>query len=214
MTKEELLKQYDLLQEKYGAGELNCIYGGGLDNEPKLCFVFMNPTGKNIASAKNWHGIRYPWLGTKSVWKFFNEIGIISKELNMLIQSKKSGEWSVEFCEKVYDEISKNGIYITNLAKCTQIDARHLNDNIYKQYLELFEKELELVRPKNIILFGNQVSSIILREKIKVSDERKKERTHKGQGFDAKVYSVFYPVGNGRFNMPKAIEDLRWILKT
>ena len=28
-----------------------------------------------------------------------------------------------------------------------------------------------------------------------------------------KVYPVYYPVGNGRFNIDKAIEDINWIIK-
>lgn len=45
---------------------------------------------------------------------------------------------------------------------------------VYKKYLNLFKKEMEIVNPKVIILFGNQVSSIVLDEKISVSNVRKK----------------------------------------
>ena len=31
-------------------------------------------------------------------------------------------------------------------------------------------------------------------------------------GKEYKFYSVYYPVGNGSFNAPKAIEDLKYIL--
>ena len=27
------------------------------------------------------------------------------------------------------------------------------------------------------------------------------------------MYAVYYPVGNGRFNIDKAIEDIKWIMK-
>ena len=46
----DLNKEYDRLQMKYGAKELISIYNGGCVNNPDICFVFMNPTGKNIAS--------------------------------------------------------------------------------------------------------------------------------------------------------------------
>ncbi len=59
--------------------------------------------------------------------------------------------------------------FITNLGKCTQVDARGLSDNVYKEYLKLLEKEIEIVNPKVTILFGNQVSSIVLDRKISVS---------------------------------------------
>ena len=53
---------YDKLQIKYGAKELTSIYNGGCTNNPDICFVFMNPTGRNIASDPNWKGRRSPWM--------------------------------------------------------------------------------------------------------------------------------------------------------
>ena len=50
----DLDKEYDKLQLKYGAKELASIYNGGCENNPEICFVFMNPTGRNIASDLNW----------------------------------------------------------------------------------------------------------------------------------------------------------------
>ena len=52
MTLEDLNIKYDKLQLKYGAQELNSIYNGGCSTNPKICFVFMNPTARNIASKK------------------------------------------------------------------------------------------------------------------------------------------------------------------
>ena len=52
MRIEDLKKDYDKLQVKYGAKELDSIYNGGCEENPDICFVFMNPTGKNIASDK------------------------------------------------------------------------------------------------------------------------------------------------------------------
>ena len=56
----ELNAEYDKLQLQYGAKELTSIYNGGCTNNPDFCFVFMNPTGKNIASDPNWKGRRSP----------------------------------------------------------------------------------------------------------------------------------------------------------
>ncbi len=52
MTLDDLKIEYDKLQLKYGAKELDSIYNGGCIDNPDICFVFMNPTGKNIASSK------------------------------------------------------------------------------------------------------------------------------------------------------------------
>ena len=57
---QDLQIEYDKLQIKYGAKELDSIYNGGLSNNPDICFVFMNPTGRNIASSKTWKGRKSP----------------------------------------------------------------------------------------------------------------------------------------------------------
>ena len=204
---EELYKQYDKLQRKYGDKKLNSIYFGGKKENPDLCFVFMNPTAGNIAAEKSWDGPRYPWLGTKNVWKLFYKVGLLDEEILEEISQKKKQDWTKEFCEKVYKNLEDHNVYITNLAKCTQVDARPLKDDVFKSYLKIFKKEIKMVNPKKIILLGNQVSSIVLEEKIKVSEVRKKEFIKDG----FKFYSVYYPVGNGIFNMDKAVEDILYI---
>ena len=115
---EDLRKDYDESQVKYGAKELDSIYNGGCEKNPDICFVFMNPTGKNIASDKSWKGRKSPWLGTKNIWKLFYKVDLLSKEIN-------------------------------------------------------------IIKPKIIITFGNQVSSIILNKKISVSENRKNVTKYK-----------------------------------
>jgi len=207
MMLEELYEKYDRLQKKYGDKSLHSIYFGGKKENPSICFVFMNPTAGNIAAEKDWDGPRYPWLGTKNIWKLFNKLELLDDNILEEIEKKKKLDWTKEFSEKVYKNIENHDIYITNLAKCTQIDARPLKDDYYKAYLKLFMKEMSIVKPKRIVLFGNQVSSIVLGEKIKVSEVRKKKFECNGY----EMYSVFYPVGNGIFNMDKSIEDISYI---
>lgn len=211
MTLEEINIKYDRLQKKYGEKTLKSIYNGGCSNNPDICFVFMNPTGRNIASSPDWIGPRSPWLGTKNIWDLFYAVNLFDENLYKEIKSKKPSDWDIDFCDRVYAEVTKNNYFITNLAKCTQIDARSLNDSVFIDYLKLFEKEIEIVNPKKIILFGNQVSSIFLGEKISVSQCRKKEFIKTIGKNKYKCYSVFYPVGNGRFNIDKSIEDIKWI---
>lgn len=208
---EELVKKYDKMQKKYGDPKLDSINFGGCLENPDVCFVFMNPTARNVTSSKEWKGIKSPWVGTKNVWTLFNRLGLIDDEIYTRIRSIKGSDWTYEFAEEVYGQVAKNKFYITNLAKCTQIDARPLPDSVYKDYLNLFLKEMEIVKPKVIILFGNQVSSVVLGEKISVSQVRKKEFLLKNK---FKCYSVFYPVGNGSFNVDKAIEDILYIINS
>lgn len=210
----ECLKiEYDKLQKKYGAKELDPIYNGGCIENPDICFVFMNPTGKNIASNKAWKGRKSPWLGTKNIWKLFNKVGLLSDDTYNEILKKKPKDWDYNFCDYVYDEIEKNKIFITNLGKCTQIDARPLTDDVLKQYLNLLFEEIKIIKPKVIVTFGNQVSSIILDKKISVSENRKISHNLKIEDDIYKVYPVYYPVGNGIFNIDKSIKDIKWIIE-
>ncbi len=213
MNLKDLTKEYDKLQKKYGAKELDSIYNGGCDSNPDICFVFMNPTGRNIASSKNWKGLKSPWIGTKNIWDLFVELDLLDKEIYSTIKSKKGSEWTEEFAERVYEDVKKHKYFITNLGKCTQVDARELPDSVYKEYLHLLKQEFNIIHPKVIILFGNQVSSIVLDEKISVSQVRKKCFVKDMNGTKYKFYSVYYPVGNGRFNIDKSIEDIKWIIE-
>ena len=212
MNIKDLNVEYDKLQLEYGEPTLSSIYNGGCEKNPDVCFVFMNPTGKNIASTKEWKGRRSPWIGTKNIWKLFYRIGIIDIDLFDNIKSKKACEWTEEFADLVYKEIENKKVFITNLGKCTQIDARPLPDRVLKEYLELLYKEIEIINPKKIIVFGNQVSSIFLNKKICVKSVRRQEFKMKIGDKEYPVYSIFYPIGNGMRNIDLAVEDLNYIL--
>ncbi len=211
---EKLNKKYDQLQKKYGAKELKSVYNGGCIQNPDICFVFMNPTGRNIASDPKWAGRRSPWIGTKNIWDLFYSVNLIDEEIYYKIKSIKGADWTPKFADEVYNEVEKHKYFITNLGKCTQIDARPLPDSVFQEYLKLLEKEIEIIRPKVVILFGNQVSSIVLGKKISVSQTRKKQFIKNINNNEYKCYSVYYPIGNGRFNIDKSIEDIKWIINT
>lgn len=213
MKLEDLKIQYDKLQIKYGANELDSINNGGCIKNPDICFVFMNPTARNIASSKDWKGRKSPWIGTKNIWDLFHDLDLMNEGIYKKIKKIKGSEWTEEFAEEVYKDVEKHKYFITNLGKCTQLDARPLPDSVYKKYLELLKKEIKIVNPKVTILFGNQVSSILLNQKISVSQCRKKLFKEKIENKEYKFYSVYYPVGNGRFNIDKSIEDIKWIIE-
>jgi len=212
MKIKDLNKYYDKLQLEYGEPTLSSIYNGGCEENPDICFVFMNPTGKNVASTKEWKGRRSPWIGTKNIWKLFYNVGLIEEELFNKIQKMKAAEWTEEFADYVYSKVEENKYYITNLGKCTQVDARPLPDSVLKQYLELLYKEIDIINPKKIIVFGNQVSTIFLGQKICVKSVRKQEFKIKINNKEYPVYPVFYPIGNGMRNIDLAIEDIKYIM--
>lgn len=213
MQVKDLNKEYDKLQKKYGSPELDSVYNGGCEENPDICFVFMNPTGRNLSSRKEWKGRKSPWVTTKNIWKLFHSVGLLDNKIYDDILKKKPQEWDYDFADEVYQNVTDNKYFITNLGKCTQIDARPLPDNVLESYLKLLEKEIDIIKPKVIITFGNQVSSIILNEKISVSQCRKKSFIKRINGNDYNVFPVYYPVGNGIFNIDKSIEDIKWIME-
>ena len=208
-----LNKEYDKMQNLYGSKNLNSVYGNGKETNPKVALVFMNPTKRNIATSKSWNGLKAQWLGTKQIWDFLTKCGLFSSNINEKIKDRKAKDWTPEFCESVYEEVRKREMWITNLAKCSQDDARELPDSVFLEYKDLLKKELKKVNPKKILFFGNQVSSIMLEETITVSTVRRKPFNLKIGNKNYESYAVFYPVGNGRFNQDKAIEDIKEILK-
>lgn len=212
MTLNELNAIYDSMQLEYGDKNLRSIFYGGCKKDPDICFVFMNPTGKNIASNPNWTGLRAPWIGTKNIWDLFLSVGLFDEQLYEQIKSMKPKDWSPEFAEKVYGYLESEKIFITNLGKCTQADAKLISNNIYLQYLRYFEIEMKIINPKIIVLFGNQVSTVFLGQTISVSKCRKEAFEKEIDGKIFKCFPVFYPVGNGRVNINKSIEDIRWII--
>lgn len=205
----QLHKEYDELQLKHGEPTLSSIYGAGCVEEPEIMFIFMNPTGRNIASEPSWKGLRAPWISTKQVWDIFYDLGFLTEETYTTIKEYKKEDWEIDFSNRVYSEIENSSVYITNLAKCTQVDARPLKNSVFKEYLDLMFKEIEIVNPEKIVSFGNQVSSILLGKNISVSNYTQNEKENI-RGYD--IYPAYYPVGQGRRNMPLALERIKRIL--
>ena len=212
MMIENLTKAYDDLQEIYGDKNLDSISFGGCLHHPDICFVFMNPTRRNIASQKSWQGMKSPWIGTKNIWTLFFRLGLLDQEIYHQIRTLSGPSWTPSFSEEVYQNVEKHRYYITNLAKCTQVDARSLPDSVYQAYLDLFFKEISLISPKVVFLFGNQVSSIVLGEKIHVSKTRGKCFVREIENKTYRFYPVYYPIGNGIFHIEEAIEDILAII--
>jgi len=213
MQIEKLKKDFDILHKKHGDKSLCSIYGAGCTKRPKAMFVFMNPTGKNVSATLEWRGMRAPWLGSKPVWRFFYDLGFLSGAIFEKVHTMKSFEWNEDFSFSLYKDVAGRGGFITNLAKCTQIDARPLPNNVFVDYLPSIFEEIATVLPQNIFTFGNQVSSVLLGKNLSVGDYKNKEKEILVIGkkqFD--VYPTWYPVGQGTRNMPLAIARVKKIL--
>ncbi len=211
---EYLKKEADRLQKIYGNSSLHAVYGAGCVCRPKVLLLFMNPTATNVSAFDNWKGLSAPWLGTKNIWKLLNSCHLFDNSLYQIIKTGSAAVWTSDFALKVYEDISNRSIYITNLAKCTQIDARKLKDGIFKEYLLNTLEEIYEVSPEKIISFGNQVSSILLNKKISVSNYKKREKetlSIKDKKFE--VYPCYYPIGQGMRNIKDSISRIKTVLK-
>lgn len=209
----KLFPAFDKLQHIHGDKNLLSVYGAGCINKPKAFLLFMNPTWRNISCVPWWTWIHAPRLGTKNIRKLLTAIWAISQTTFAHIQKMKPTERTADFSLAVYTEIANNGVYISNLAKCTQTDARPLPDKVFKEYLDLIYEEIDYIKPQHIITFWNQVSSIVLQKKITVSAYTKNDHENlhsKKHTYD--IYPTFYPVGQGMRNLPKAIQRIQDIL--
>lgn len=175
----------------------------------------MNPTARNISTQKSWNGLRAPWLGTKNVWNIFHQLKLLSTDSFKRVRSMTPEEWNVDFANHIYSELENKKIFVTNLAKCTQLDARPLGNDVFKNYLDLMMQEILFTKPQNIVTFGNQVSSILLGKSVSVSDYtgiKNEELKVKNKQF--KVFPTYYPVGQGRRNMPLAVKRIKKIIES
>jgi DNA polymerase len=90
----------------FSENNLKPILGDGETFRPKIAFVFINPTSKNISSHPNWHGPRFPFIGTKQIWRVFHKAGMFDDELINMINNSKS--WSLELTQKVLNFLNQN----------------------------------------------------------------------------------------------------------
>lgn len=210
-----LFPEADRLQQLYGSKDLHPIYGAGRTINPEIMFIFMNPTARNVSSEKSWKGIRAPWLGTKNVWRMFHQLGILEEEIANKIQSYKPSDWTEEFSHKLYEFLAGKSIYLTNLAKCTQVDAKALPNSVFDAYRPSTLEEIYAVNPKKIITFGNQVSSRLIGKNISVSKYLDLKDVEQLQIKDRtfKVYPTYYPVGQGQRNIHLAKARIAQILE-
>lgn len=208
----QLFDKIDKVHQKHGDKNYTALYGAGCIKNPKVMFLFMNPTGKNLTTSKNWTGMRAPWIGLKNTWRFMAKLGIVDQAILHKIQSFKTHDWTPQFTQDLYSHVAQNKAYLTNLARCTQPDARHIPDIVFRESRDVTIHEISLVNPEIIISFGNQVSTHLLQIPIKVSEARKKRFNLVVKNKSFPVFPTYYPVGMGQRNMQKAITDIQAIL--
>lgn len=211
----QLFTEFDRLHALHGSAAHAPVYGAGETRRPKLCLVFMNPTARNISADPDWPGLRAPWLGTKPVWRLLTSLKLLDSTLANQIDQLKPGDWTPALAQTIYQDIALHSVYITNLAKCTQPDARPLTNKVMREYRTLMLKELDLLNPQAVVTFGNQVSSVIIGKSITVSnypDSEYEELTT--NNFKHLLFPTYYPIGQGTRNLLKAVSRIRKIQRS
>jgi len=175
-------------------------------------FVFINPTHRNISSDPDWKGPRYPFIGTREVWRVFRRAGIFTDELTGRIE--ELSDWPVGFAEEVEGFLADRGIYLTNLVKWTGPDESLPDRKKIALFLPVMRREIELVRPRRIVAFGLLPFKHLTGRSIRLADYHSRAAAEgvletfplKETASPAEVVPCYFPVGRG--NPRRAVELL------
>lgn len=209
-----LWRKVQTLNDKYYPNNpLMPIVGHGKTYKPKIMFVFINPTVKNITSSPNWTGFRAPFIGTKQVWRVFHKAGLLQSSLINQINQKKPDDWNLDFAKEVYQDLTKQSFYFTNIVKWTGSNADLPNAEKTKLFLPLLKEEIDIVKPDYILTFGLIPFTYLTNEKLKMKDyyekAMKNKKLHYYETEYGKVIPCYFPVGRG--NPKRAVEILKMI---
>lgn len=212
---EQLWKEVrELNHNHFPNHKLAPILGGGQSKNPKVMFVFINPTARNISSDPKWEGPRYPFIGTKSVWRVFHRAGFLTGSL--ISQIEANSNWSVEFAGELEGFLREHGLYLTNLVKWTGPDGSLPDRDKIGLFLPLMVREIEIVAPKYVVTFGSLPFKYLTGQVVKLEDYynqvvRQGLQSEEVQIGSAKtrIIPCYFPVGRG--NPKRAVEILKLV---
>lgn len=205
----------ELSATHFGDHSLDSIYGAGCTVRPDIALVFINPTHRNISTRKSWHGIKAPWIGCANIWQLLADADLIDDDINIRIQ-RKGAEWSEDFAAEVYQSVRKHRLYVTNIVKWAGLDARLPERTKIDLYTPILLEELEQVRPRLTILFGQLTYDAVMRAygiKPGLYGDLNERYLRDGAiaPIDAPLGPIvpcYFPVGQGIKNRAKAVEIL------
>lgn len=204
---------YALNKSYYPDHNLMPIVGNGKCEKPRFMFVFINPTIRNISSDQNWQGPRFPFIGTKNIWRILHRAGLFNDKL--INEINNNPYWSLEFTNQVLNLLKDKSFYFTNIVKWTGNDAALPDSKKVELFLPILKREIEIVQPKYIITFGIIPFERLTKQKIKLNEYYSKVIKNnklyfyevKINSFKTKIIPCYFPVGRGH---PKeAIEILK-----
>jgi uracil-DNA glycosylase family 4 len=212
---ERLWAEVDNCSEcKESGNRLQHILAGGQDEGPRIMFVFINPTHRNISSRPGYEGPRIPFLGTREIWNVFVKAGLLGNDFKRV----PNGQWSQELIAKVIGAVKNEGFYFTNIVKCTEPSSKLPSRRKVRGKLPLFEREVAMVKPDLIVTFGIIPFEALTQTKIKLSEHYDKQKsstnllTYRNAligGRSCDVFPCYFPVGRG--DQKRALELLTFL---
>jgi len=205
-------------KQHFPDNKLMPILGGGKTFRPKVMFVFINPTARNQSANPTWNGPRFPFLGTKQIWRVFHKAGLFDDALMQKIEHNSI--WTVDLARAVLHFLQQQQFYLTNIVKWTGHDATLPDAQKLELFLPILKKEIELVQPEYIFTFGLIPFVGLTKQKITLSEyysrimrKQKLEAYSLALGMKStKVIPCYFPVGRG--DPKKAVEILRLLRTT
>lgn len=144
------------------------VPGGGYEHAPELMLVFINPTVRNISAHADWPGTRFPFAGKPKLWGILADAGIVGSELpdEMLALGPTPA-----MVERLVEEARRRRLYLTNLVKCVDDGSSLPASERITAALPLLRREIDAVRPRTIVAFGQLPFRALTGRSIRLADE-------------------------------------------
>lgn len=195
---------------------LRHIPGGGRIDRPPLMLLFINPTVRNITTAPDWPGPRFPFAGRPRLWGILADAGLIDR--GTLDRAAALGPIPA-MVELLAAEARRAGLYLTNAVKCVDYGSNLPAAGRVRESWPFLEQEIALVRPRLIVAFGLIPFHALTGRAVRLADrlwEVEQGRVHFSasraiDGATYPVYPCYFPTGRGN---PVAATRMLRALKT
>jgi len=181
--------------------KLRHIWGVG-KIKPRFLLLLINPTYRNISSNQDYKGPRFPFIGVRSFWRILGDAGLINPKLSESLPP--ASRWKIKHTLSLKQEILKNNLFITNIVKCTFGHSSYPTQDYFEYYKEILKNELEIVKPRYIITFGQLSFKFLTGKNLTFSSFFTHENYYKIHfkenlsSFKIPVLPCYFPVGRGK----------------
>ncbi len=192
---------------KTEGNKLQHIHGFGAIN-PRLMFILVNPTYRNLSSDPEYVGSRFPFIGVRHFWRVLAAGGLFDREVAYRLPIR--AEWERRHTGEIQKELKRRKLFLTNLVKCCYSHSNYPDASVIRSQIGLSAEEINIVKPKKIIAFGGLVYKKLTGNTIKLFDcwsGLQKNTVETLSGLGIPVVPCYFPIGRG--NPRKAAEMLR-----